>query len=66
MKEEINPVFGTDFMKTLGKTKFFKTLKIAVSERVSEICQKNNRFKTHFSLFAILKITTYELPQKSE
>jgi hypothetical protein len=66
MNKKFNPVFDQDYCLINAEGRFFKTLKIAVSERVSEICQKNKRIQTHFSLFANLKIKPYEFPQKPE
>lgn len=64
MKEKYFPCFWTKFPFRTWKTKNFKTLKISISERVSEICQKNKEKQSHFSLFADLKIKTYEFSQK--
>ena len=66
MKGKIIFVFLPYFEKKLGKTKFLKPLKIAVSERLSEICQKNKEIQSHFSLIANLKIKPYEFNQKPE
>ena len=55
-----------DFNKRPVTTKKIKTLKIAVSERLSEICQKNKALQFHFSLIAHLKIKPYEFSQKPE